>query len=190
VFYLPPLANRNNAFLAPKKALFFKFVLVSLTPNNFNKIEQSIASPEMLNTCKSVRFEGNTISGIVIFANAETLPVKLAHWGKRSPIVRDGRDVGAVAGTLIVDVIVVVTVTTSSVDVAEVVFPAALRTVITGSADVVLAVVEAAMVGATVSRTVTTGSTVVVKVTMTTAAVASALSAETASAVVVGVATS
>jgi hypothetical protein len=105
--------------------------------------------------------------------------------------VRDGRDVGAVAGTLIVEVIVSVTVTTSSVGVAEVVFPAALRTVIAGSADVVvLAVVEIAKVGATVSRTVTTGSTVVVILTITTVAVASESSAETASAVAVGVATS
>ena len=84
---------------------------VTLTPNKFNKVVQSIFSPLTPKICASVKLLGNTIFGIVILESEVMLVVKLAQLGKRSDIERM---VGEEVAALRVEVMVWVTVTTST----------------------------------------------------------------------------
>ena len=87
-----------------------------MTPNKLSSVPQSIFSltPK---SCARVRLLGKTIFGIVMFARAVMLLVKLAQLGNTSPIERT---VGVDVAAAMVEVTIWVTVTTSPWSVAVV----------------------------------------------------------------------
>src|SRR5205814_10250045 len=101
-----------RCLLILNKPLRFKLEVEFPIPNNCNTSEQSAWPPKNPKTCERVRFEGSTISGIVIFASAVRFPVKLAQEGNSCARLIGGRPVGEAAETVRVAVTIAVIVST------------------------------------------------------------------------------